>query len=461
MKYDAIVIGAGMSGLAAGIRLAMFDKKVLILEKHTISGGLNSYYQRRIPSTKELFQFDVGLHALTNFARKGARGKPLTKLLKQLRIPYADLNLKEQTTSKVQFASASFRFSNEVEFFMTQIEETFPSERESFHLFHQMVMDYNETDLKAEYVSARAVLDQYFKEELLKEMLIAPLLIYGSAWEHDMDFAQFVIMYKALYVEGFSRPEGGVRTILKILEDRYKDLGGEIRFRTGVEKIDVDGKVLGVTTKKGEFIQADKVFSSMGLPETLKSASYENPAPVGALSFCESLFVTEDKGYLDHIEDTIVFYNKTDKYLYRKPDSLYDSESAVFCLPDNYERDNRSGHGTIRVTYMANYERWVSQSAVDYKETKMKMGAQAWDLSTNIIGFDPKVLYQDVFTPRTIKKYTGHFEGTVYGSSQKNKDGKTPIEGLFVMGTDQGFLGIVGSMLSGISMANLHGLMES
>jgi len=47
MNYDAIVIGAGMSGLAAGIRLAMFDKKVVILEKHSIPGGLNSYYQRR------------------------------------------------------------------------------------------------------------------------------------------------------------------------------------------------------------------------------------------------------------------------------------------------------------------------------------------------------------------------------------------------------------------------------
>jgi phytoene dehydrogenase-like protein len=32
MKYDVIVIGSGLSGLAAGIRLAMFDKKVLIIE---------------------------------------------------------------------------------------------------------------------------------------------------------------------------------------------------------------------------------------------------------------------------------------------------------------------------------------------------------------------------------------------------------------------------------------------
>ena len=47
MNFDCIVIGAGMSGLAAGIRLAMFDKKVVILEKHSIPGGLNSYYQRK------------------------------------------------------------------------------------------------------------------------------------------------------------------------------------------------------------------------------------------------------------------------------------------------------------------------------------------------------------------------------------------------------------------------------
>ena len=33
-NYDVIIIGAGLSGLAAGIRLAHFDKKVCIVEKH-------------------------------------------------------------------------------------------------------------------------------------------------------------------------------------------------------------------------------------------------------------------------------------------------------------------------------------------------------------------------------------------------------------------------------------------
>ena len=42
--YDTIIIGAGMSGLAAGIRLAYFDQKVCILERHYTIGGLNSFY---------------------------------------------------------------------------------------------------------------------------------------------------------------------------------------------------------------------------------------------------------------------------------------------------------------------------------------------------------------------------------------------------------------------------------
>ncbi len=55
--YDAIIIGAGMSGLAAGIRLAHFGKRVCILERHSAIGGLNSFYRQRGRT------YDVGLHA--------------------------------------------------------------------------------------------------------------------------------------------------------------------------------------------------------------------------------------------------------------------------------------------------------------------------------------------------------------------------------------------------------------
>ena len=68
--YDTIIIGAGMSGLAAGIRLAYYDQRVCILERHYTIGGLNSFYRLRGRD------YDVGLHALTNITPKGAKTRP-------------------------------------------------------------------------------------------------------------------------------------------------------------------------------------------------------------------------------------------------------------------------------------------------------------------------------------------------------------------------------------------------
>lgn len=462
-KYDAIIIGAGMSGLAAGIRLAMFDKKVVILEKHIICGGLNSFYSRKIKETKETIHFDVGLHALTNFAKKGERKKPFTKLLKQLRIPYDSFQLKEQTQSLIKFKSASVKFSNDFELLRSEISNVFPDQIDQFDKFTIYIKEYNEVDLKAQYVSAREVLDTYFSEELLKEMLIAPLLIYGSAWENDMDFSQFVIMFKSLYLEGFSRPIGGVRTIIDLLLKRYEELGGELRFRADVESIEAKDSVQGVRLKNGEFLECKKILSSAGLPETfsLLNRKTEFTPKIGNLSFTESIFLIDNKKAFEKFDSTIVFYNNSDKYIYQKPETLIDTRSAVFCLPDNYERENVEGHGTIRITNMANFELWNKLSKEEYKVEKEKVFKSALNLSQNILNTDLNMIYKDVFTPKTIKKYTRHFDGTVYGSTTKLRDGITEVNGLYIIGTDQGFLGIVGSMLSGISMANLHGLMEA
>ena len=67
----------------------------------------------------------------------------------------------------------------------------------------------------------------------------------------------------------------------------------------------------------------------------------------------------------------------------------------------------------------------------------------------------------DMFTPRTITKFTGHIGGAIYGAPVKHRQGRTPLENVYLCGTDQGFLGIIGAMLSGISMANFHILQKN
>ncbi len=463
MSYDAIVIGAGMSGLAAGIRLAMFDKKVVILEKHSIPGGLNSYYQRRNFQKGGVRQFDVGLHALTNFIKKGEKGKPFSKLLKQLRLSYDDFKLCPQTYSKIVFPNIELKFSNDFELLCSEVVEKFPKEKDHFFNLVEKVKSFNELDLGLGYQSSREVLKTLISDDLLIEMLICPLLIYGSAWEDDMDFAQFVIMFKSLYFEGFSRPQGGVRTIISLLMKKLEELGAEVRFKASVNSIITrDGRAVGVDVG-GEEILAPVILSSIGYPETcrLTPELADKVSPrVGAMTFLESIFVFDKKILPAQNDSTIIFYNNNKKYNYRPAINYFDESSAVVCFPDNYEMNQSQGEGTVRVTYMANYQQWRDLERNHYEDKKELVGQSALNLVKKLSpGFEGELLFKDIFSPLTIERYTWHLNGTVYGSIDKTRDGSTPISGLYIIGTDQGFLGIVGSILSGISLANLHGLM--
>ncbi|MEX1100010.1 MAG: NAD(P)/FAD-dependent oxidoreductase [Bacteriovoracaceae bacterium] len=466
-KYDAIVIGAGMSGLAAAIRLAMFNKKVCLLEKHSIAGGLNSYYQRRLKETKEIASFDVGLHALTNFAHKGERRRPLTKLLKQLRLSYDELQLQEQSHSVIDFPEKKLRFNNDFGFLASEVAEQFPSQIDAFNKLVEEIKNFNELDLNAGYVSSREVLQNRLGDPLLIEMLLAPLLVYGSAWERDMDFNQFVIMFKSIYFEGFSRPRGGVKTIINLLIKRLEEEGGDLLFRQGVQEIlTKDGKAFGVKTLKGEEIYSEKIFSSAGLPETIELVNASQKIPIeapriGKMTFMEIIALLDKKADPQKFDSTIIFHNNSSNYHYEGAKDFFDSRSAVICCPDNYDMKNREGLGCLRVTFMANYEKFKNLERPAYLEKKEEAFERAMELVTSKFkNFDSRVVFKDVFSPTTVERYTWRKRGTVYGSPDKSRNGRTPVEGLYVIGTDQGFLGIVGAILSGISIGNLYGLMN-
>ena len=202
------------------------------------------HYQRKNFEQGGVRQFDVGLHALTNFIKKGEKGKPFSKLLKQLRLSYDDFKLHPQTHSMIQFPGLSLKFSNEFELLESEVRSNFPDQIDNFMKLVETVKNFNELNLSQGYKSSRAVLSEIIGDELLMEMLLCPLLIYGSAWEDDMDFAQFVIMFKSLYFEGFGRPEGGVRTIISLLMKKFEEAGGEIRFRTAVSEIKTNEHII-------------------------------------------------------------------------------------------------------------------------------------------------------------------------------------------------------------------------
>jgi phytoene dehydrogenase-like protein len=67
---------------------------------------------------------------------------------------------------------------------------------------------------------------------------------------------------------------------------------------------------------------------------------------------------------------------------------------------------------------------------------------------------DRELYYETPLPRKTIKRFTSHENGTLYGSPTKSRDGSTKLKNLFLAGTDQGYIGIVGAMLGGIAVAN-------
>ncbi len=457
MKYDTIIIGAGLSGLAAGIRLAYFEKSVCLLERHTTIGGLNSFYRLRGRN------HDVGLHAVTNYAAPGTRTGPLSKLLRQLRLRWEDFDLVPQCGSSVVFPGHHLKFNNDLSFFTSQVADEFPTQIDGFRKLLEQIENHDALDLNRQESSAREVVGSHITDPVLVDMIFCPIMFYGSATPHDMDFNQFVIMFKSLFYEGFGRPFDGVRLILKNLVRKFRSSGGELKLRSGVQSIQTEnGRACGVVLDNGEVLEADNVLSSAGSTETMRLCSGNDqqatkiPEP-GAISFVETIFSLDcQPAELNH-HDTIVFYNDSPTFTYAPPEEPCDVRSGIICSPNNFEYDKPLDEGRIRITALADPQYWLNLPQNEYVEAKKHWCDRIVESALRYMpDFRKHIVDTDVFTPHTIRRFTGHINGCVYGAPQKMVDGKTGVENLYVCGTDQGFLGIIGSMLSGISIANAY-----
>ena len=461
--YDTIIIGAGMSGLAAGIRLAHYDQRVCILERHYTIGGLNSFY--RVNGRN----YDVGLHAVTNFTQKGTKKGPLARILRQLRFKYDDFALAPQKGSRIAFPDHELRFSNELDLLRSEVKKVFPNQVDNFEALVAKIADYDDLDQAAFEISGREILNETISDRLLIEMIFCPLMWYGNAAEHDMSWGQFSIMFRSIFLEGFARPFKGVRLILKNLVKRFRGLGGELLLRKGVKQIHVDGdRAVGVELDNGEELQGKRILSSAGHLETLRICSDSSdldPHSAGKMTFIESISILDRQPEQIGNPDTIVFYNDSEKFNWERPEEkLCDTRTGVVCSPNNYlysDDDGNLADGVIRITTIADFDSWNNLNEEEYQREKLRWYDHSVASSVRFTpDFRPYVIDTDLFTPTTIRRFTWHDNGAVYGAPDKRLDGRTHLENLFLCGTDQGYVGIIGAMMSGIAMANNHCLRD-
>ncbi len=248
--------------------------------------------------------------------------------------------------------------------------------------------------------------------------------------------------------------------ILKKLVQKFKTLGGELRLRAGVSRISVkDDCVAKVVLEDGAELEGKKILSSAGWLETMRlcDAAAAEPGDRNRLSLVESISILDapprDLGY----DKTIVFFNDSEKIHYERPRDLADVRSGVVCSPNNFDYPEPMRENVVRITSLANYQRWAELDEEEYQLAKLRWYDR---LTASAVRFVPDfrgaVIDTDMFTPITIQRFTGHEGGAMYGSARKCYDGVTHLKNLYICGNDQGMVGIVGTILSGISIANRY-----
>lgn len=457
-NFDAIVIGGGLSGMGAALRLALCGRRVLLLERHSRLGGMNSWYERGG------LTLDTGLHALTNYAPENDSKAILNQVLRQLRIRRNTLGLCPQKRSRIVFRNGELLLNNDYEAFAAQVKERFPQDASGFDALSDKILREGYSSAERVWCSANGVLAEHLSSELLRDMLRFPIMYYGDASADDMDFGAFATMYRSVFMEGFSRPLGGMRQFLGAFEERLKNSGVELSLGTGVKELLFDGAgaVRGVLTDNGEEISTANVISTIGAFETARlcgaSASTRlMQVPAGEIGFLEAIFTLPKTPAEYGWEDAILFACRTESFRFAPPEG--DAvESMLVCAPGNYIGTEGDEARMLRLSTIVRPQDWLEANAEDYKVRKRSLVEKLREcLAEYSPAMADELVLVDAFTPKTIRRWTGHANGAIYGSPTKFGGFESGVSRLQIAGTDQGLLGITGSMLSGILAANRIG----
>ncbi len=455
MAYDIIVLGGGLSGIAAAIRLSHYGKRVLLCERHFRLGGLNSWYERGG------MVLDTGLHALTNFVGEDQTTAPLNRVLRQLRLRRSTLELHPQRRSRILFPGTEMCLDNSYDDFTAQVREKFPDDAAGFDALSREILQAGYASEEMPWRSVNAVLETYISSRRLRDILRFPVMYYGNAQAEDMDFSAYATMFRSVLMEGFARPAGGMKAFLGVLEERLAAEGAEVRLGVGAKalRFDAKGQLLGIVDDQGKEIDAPQVLSTIGAVETAAlcgdcPANSLASAPAGDIGFLEAIFQAPKAPAEYGFQDAIAFVCRTPEFHFAPPEDAASPESMLVCAPGNYGCCGDEER-LVRLSTIVEPADWLALPPEEYRARKLSLSETLRRCLAEVApALAEDLTLVDAFTPKTVRRWTGRVNGAIYGSPRKFPAFESGVSGLTLAGTDQGLLGITGAMLSGILAAN-------
>jgi phytoene dehydrogenase-like protein len=282
--YDVVVVGAGVGGLACGAYLAKSGAKVLVVERHSIPGGLCSFFKRK------QFYFDAGAHYFGSLGDPRSFGglllRPLSLDLEFIRVDPVDI---------LHFPDQTIELPADFESHVALLQQAFPLEREAIRTFFQEMMRIyrhfyrgkEESEVLGRYrwTSFQEVLDRSFSDGRLKAILSATVGYVGVNARQISVITMAAMMMSYFYDGGFVA-RGGAQAIPDSLMRSLVGAGGSLLLNSPVRQIAIDaaGAATGIVLASGEYIRAGAVVSNADARYTFGGLIGEERVPDGYLT---------------------------------------------------------------------------------------------------------------------------------------------------------------------------------
>jgi len=499
-RVDAVVVGAGLGGLAAAVTLAGRGKRTVVLEQHSVAGGYASGFQRGP------YRFDTALHALDGLAPGGGVDEIYHELdiRDRLRLHRLDPLYVLRGAGREVVAHAD-PFGYEAE-----LIRNFPRQAEAIRAYlDEALAVYRDTRrLEVDQETGR----KPGLEELTQRF---PVLVgvSGETWEQMMSrhvrdpqartalaalwgyvglppsqcAAVIGAVASAAYHEhGGWYPEGGAQSITAALLEVLSERGGEIRYGQLVDGFDVeDGRALTVNTQKGLRLEADLFVSNASAPTTMLDLVGRLRLPADYLARVE----TPQPGY-----STFSVYLGLDRDLFAEQglphelfvDPSFDAEEAwraaqrgdwtrTSLAITDYTRVDPGcapeGHAVAVLTTVASWnhqDTWGTGgdlSDYHHEPRYLRLKEQVSDTLIDradaaVPGLVAAVRHREASTPLTNFYFTRNPGGAIEGYENTTVNSglgwlphETPVENLFLAGAWTNSGGMNPAMASGLSAA--------
>lgn len=253
-NYDAIVIGSGIGGLAAGILLANSGKKTLIIEKHKSVGGRLTSYKR------DGFTVDLGVHVISR-SDKGPLGEIYSRVGAQSAIAWQKIRPITSYNGKI------FVFPHDLK------DQVPPADFEALMRFMKDVRELPEEEVSArDDIDIDTYLDRYTTNKMIHSCISNISMIYACLPNWLFSAGEFM---RCMRFEGAARasayPNGGCSSIVEELTALFKEKGGEMLLDAPVERIVVEDNKAKGAVAKGKTHSAPLIVSNADIQATVLS----------------------------------------------------------------------------------------------------------------------------------------------------------------------------------------------